>query len=322
MKAVQFYNYGNPDVLIYEDIDEPNLGTNEVLIKVSKAGVNFSDIYQRSGVNPVSNLPYVLGQEGAGIVVASKNNVFKVGDRVAWISSNGSYAEYIKISDHRIVHIPDDISDDLAASCLMQGITAQYLSTSTYQVNDKTIAFVHAGAGGVGSILIQLLKNKGAKVITTVSSYKKIPLAQSLGADLIIQTDIEDFVQKTRDYTNGKGVDIVYDSIGLTTYERSISLVRPLGTFVLFGQSSGKVPPIDPMLFSKQGSIFFTRPTLATHIAKQEEFQKRALEVFEYIRNKKINITISRMFPLEQAVDAHRALESRETTGKIILTVK
>lgn len=321
MKTIQFYEYGTPDVLVSKEIDKPIISEGEVLIKVSKAGVNFSDIYQRKGINPVSKLPYILGQEGAGIVVDSLSQDFKLGDRVAWIHSNGSYAEYIKIPKEKLVHLPKEINDDIAAASLLQGITAHYLATSTYHSNSTTTALVHAGAGGVGSLLIQILKSKGSKVITTVSSAKKVNLAKQAGADLVIQTDIDDFVKVTRNFMNGGAVDVVYDSIGLDTYERSISLVKPLGTFVLFGQSSGKVPPIDPMLLSKQGSIYFTRPTLATYIADSAEFKRRATEVFEYIINQTINVTINHFYPLHMAADAHRALESRQTIGKILLDI-
>lgn len=321
MKAVQFYEYGTPDVLVYEEVDNPVICTGEILVKVSRAGINFSDIYQRKGVNSVPHLPYILGQEGVGIVVETLSEEFKIGDRVAWICSNGSYAEYIKISTEKVVNVPEKIDDNTAAAILLQGITAQYLATSTYHSHSQMTALVHAGAGGVGSLLIQLLKNNGYTVITTVSSSKKVNLAKQAGADLVIQTDIDDFSKITRDFMQGKGVDVVFDSIGLDTYERSISLVKPLGTFVLYGQSSGIVPPIDPMLLSKQGSIYFTRPTIATYIKDSNEFKKRAAQVFDYISHQNIKVKVNHLYPLKVAVDAHKDLEARKTTGKILLIV-
>jgi len=319
MKAVKLYRYGNPDELIYEEIEKPQIKNGEVLVKVSRAGINFSDIYQRKGVNPLPSLPYILGQEGAGIVVESLSSEFKTGDRVAWLASNGAYAEYVSIPVDKLIHIPENISDEIAASGLLQGITAHYLAYSTYKVNSETVALVHAGAGGVGALLVQLLKKQGATVITTVSSNGKVVLAQSTGADFVIDTSNQNFVEVCREVTQGQGVDVVYDSIGLVTYEGSLSVVKPLGLLVLFGQSSGKVPPIDPIALSKQGSIYLTRPTLATYTATREELQKRAHEVFKLIEENILKININKVYSLDQASLAHQDLESRKTTGKLLL---
>jgi NADPH:quinone reductase len=320
MKAIQVTHPGGPDALQLVDLPIPKPKPNEALVKVAAAGVNFVDIYQREGRYKVP-LPFIAGQEGAGTVaeVGAEVKLVKPGDRVAWSGIQGSYAEYIAAPADRLVHIPLGVSELDAAAAMLQGITAQYLSHTTYPLKPGETALIHAAAGGVGLLLVQMAHNLGAKVIGTVSTEEKAKLAWQAGTDEIILYTKVDFETETKRLTNGKGVDVVYDSVGKTTFEKGLNVLRPRGYMVLFGGSSGPVPPFDPITLTKKGSLFLTRPSIQHYIATREELQERAGAVLNMIATGKLKLRAEHKYPLAQVQQAHRDLEARKTTGKLLL---
>ncbi|MGH9504139.1 MAG: quinone oxidoreductase family protein [Terriglobales bacterium] len=322
MKAIQIKKPGGPEALELVEIPVPQPKANEAVVKVAAAGVNFIDIYHREGRYPLP-LPFVIGQEGAGTVsaVGAEVKSLKTGDRVAWSGIMGSYAEYVAAPADRLVKIPEAVSDREAAAVMLQGMTAHYLAYTTFPLKRGDTALVHAAAGGVGLLLVQLAHNMGARVIGTVSTEEKAKLAREAGADEIIFYTQADFESETRRLTDGKGVDVVYDSVGKTTFEKGLNVLRPRGMMVLFGGSSGAVPPFDPILLSQKGSLFLTRPSLTHYIATRAELEMRSNALFELIAAKKLKLRIEHVYPLQQAPQAHRDLEGRKTTGKLLLTM-
>lgn len=319
MQAIRFHAHGGPDVLRLEEIPTPVLQPGDSLVRVTAAGINYVDVYQRAGLYPIA-LPFTPGVEGVGIVETAGGNL-KAGTRVVWIMQPGAYAEFAAVPSWRLIPVPDGMDDHSAAAVFLQGITAQFLTETTYAVRKGDVALVHAGAGGVGNLLIQLLKLKGARVLTTVSTPEKAALARAAGADETILYAETDFVEAVKAATHGKGVHVVYDSVGKATYMGSLSVLRPLGTLALFGQSSGAVPAIDPLALTKQGSIFLARPSIAHHIADADSLSQRATKVLYWIRNGSLNLRIGRAYPLAAVAQAHADLEARKTTGKLVIDV-
>jgi len=320
MKAIQIKNPGGPEALELVDIPTPTPKSNEALVKLGAVGINFIDVYQREGRYKVP-MPFIAGQEGAGMVTAVGADVksVKVGDRVAWSSIQGSYAEFSTVPADKLVKIPQGVSDQQAAATMLQGMTAQYLCYSTYPVKSGNTVLVHAAAGGVGLLLVQMCHNLGARVIGTVSTEEKAKLAREAGADEVILYTQSDFETETKRLTDGKGVNAVYDSVGKTTFDKSLNVLKPRGMMVLFGGSSGAVPPFDPIILSAKGSLFVTRPTLGHYTATREELESRASAVFGMIAAGKLKLRIEHTYPLDQAQQAHRDLEGRKTTGKLLL---
>lgn len=320
MKAIQVRKTGGPEVMEFVDLPVPEPKANEAVVKLSASGVNFIDVYQREGRYKVA-LPFVLGQEGAGVVSAVGAGVTTVkdGDRVAWAGPLGSYAEYACVPVERLVPIPAGVSDQQGAAAMLQGMTAHYLSHTTYPLKRGETALVHAAAGGVGLLLTQMAHNIGARVIGTVSTEAKAKLAREAGADEIILYTQQDFEEETKRLTVGRGVDVVYDSVGKTTFEKGLNVLRPRGYMVLYGGSSGAVPPFDLIALSTKGSLFVTRPTLAHYTATREELIMRAGGVFDMIGAGKLKLRIEHTYPLSDAQRAHRDLEGRKTTGKLLL---
>ncbi len=304
------------------DLPVPQPKSNEAVVKIQAAGVNFIDVYNREGRYKAA-LPLVLGQEAAGVVSAVGSDVHKdavvVGDRVAYTSVLGSYAEYAAVPADRLVKVPAGVGERDAAAAMLQGLTAHYLSHDTYPLKKGETALIHAAAGGVGLLLVQMAHNLGARVIATVSTEEKAKLARAAGADEVILYTQADFEAETKRLMGGKGVDVVYDSVGKTTFDKGLNLLRPRGMMVLFGASSGTVAPIDPLVLTQKGSIFLTRPSLVNYIATAQELQQRAGAVFGMIGNGKLKLRIEHVYPLAQAQQAHRDLEGRKTTGKLLL---
>ncbi len=303
-----------------EDLSAPEPKANEAVIKLSASGVNFIDVYQREGRYKVV-LPYVPGQEGAGVVNAVGPGVTTVrnGDRVAWAGSLGSYAEYAAVPVERLVPIPGGVTDQQGAAAMLQGMTAHYLSHSAYPLKKGETVLVHAAAGGVGLLLTQMAHNIGACVIATVSTEEKAKLAREAGADDIILYAQQDFEEETKRLTGGNGVDVVYDSVGKTTFEKGLNVLRPRGYMILYGGSSGPVPPFDLITLSTKGSLFVTRPMLAHYTAARDELLMRAEAVFGMIASGKLKLRIEHTYPLPEAQRAHRDLEARKTSGKLLL---
>jgi NADPH2:quinone reductase len=321
MRAVRFHNFGGPEVFQLDEVPQPEPSENQALVRVVAAGINFIDVYQRTGLYKVP-LPYTGGVEAAGTVEKSGPGCDLVpGSRVAWAMAPGAYAEYACVPAARLVPIPDGVAFDAAAGVLLQGMTAHYLCESTFPAKSGDIALVHAGAGGTGLLLIQLLKLKGATVYTTVSTADKAKLARQAGADETILYKDEDFVTRVKELTGGKGINVVYDSVGLTTYQGGLEVLRPRGMLVLFGQSGGKVPPIDPFSLTEKGSLFLTRPSLAHHLADRQELLHRSSTILGLVGDGKLHVRIGRRYALPEIAEAHRALESRATTGKLIIDV-
>jgi NADPH2:quinone reductase len=320
MKAIQVKQAGAPEVLELTDLPIPQPKENEAVVNVAASGVNFIDIYHREGRYKLP-LPFIAGQEGSGTVTAVGPNVsgIKPGDRVAWAMIQGSYAEYIAAPADRFVPIPDRVADRTAAAAMLQGMTAHYLCHDTYPLKRGETALVHAAAGGVGLLLVQMAHNIGARVIGTVSTEEKAQLAREAGADEVILYTKSDFEAETKRLTGGKGVDVVYDSVGKTTFEKGLNILRPRGYMVLFGGSSGAVAPFDLIQLSQKGSLFVTRPSLGHYVLTAEELRKRASAVFEMIAAGKLKLRIAHTYPLTEAAQAHRDLEGRKTTGKILL---
>jgi NADPH2:quinone reductase len=320
MKAIQIRQTGGPEAMEFADLPVPQPKPNEAVVKILAAGVNFIDVYNREG-RYKAPLPFVLGQEGAGVVSAVGSDVREVavGDRVAYTGVLGSYAEYAAVPADRLVKIPDGVSEREAAAAMLQGITAHYLAHDTYPLKKGETALIHAAAGGVGLLLVQMAHNIGARVIGTVSTEEKAKLAREAGADEIIFYMQSDFEGETKRLTGGKGVDVVYDSVGKTTFEKGLNVLRPRGMMALFGGSSGAVPPFDPLTLTQKGSLYLTRPSIGHYIITRQELQQRAGAVFGMIREKKLKLRIEHVYPLQQAAQAHRDLEGRKTTGKLLL---
>ena len=320
MKAIQITKHGGSEAMEYKDVPTPDPGTDEVLLKLGACGVNFIDVYQRTGLYPV-NLPYILGLEGAGRVEQIGNDVssFSIGDSVAFTGAAGAYAEYVVVPAGKLVRLPQEIDFRSAAAVMLQGMTAHYLAFSTYPLKSGDTCLVHAAAGGVGLLLVQMAKQCGARVFGTVSTEEKAALARSAGADEVILYTQKDFEQDVKSLTDGKGVNVVYDSVGKDTFEKSLNCLSLQGYLVLYGQSSGPVPPFDPAILNTKGSLFLTRPSLFHYIADRASLEKRAEEVLDWVAKGQLNLRIEHVFPLAEAADAHRSLEGRKTTGKVLL---
>ena len=320
MKAIQVPKTGGVEVLTFLDVPTPKPKPNEVLVKIAASGVNYIDVYFREGRYPVTP-PFILGQEASGVVSELGSDVqnFKVGERVAYTGITGAYAEYGAVPANRLVRVPNGITDQQAAAAMLQGMTAHYLTHSTYPLKQGDIALIHAAAGGVGLLLVQMSKNLGARVIATVSTEEKAKLAREAGADEIIFYTQQDFEAETKRLTNGKGVHVVYDGVGKTTFDQDLNVLRPRGYLVLFGASSGPVPPFDLGKLAQKGSLFITRPTLVHYMASDEELQQRAADVFSMITTGKLKLRIEHLYSLQDAPQAHRDLEGRKTTGKLLL---
>jgi NADPH2:quinone reductase len=320
MKAIQVAQGGGPEVLTLVDVPVPDPKPNEALVQIEASGVNFIDVYFREGRYPAP-LPFICGHEGAGPVVAVGSDVttLRLGDRVAFSGSMGSYAEYAAVPVDRLVKIPDELDFNQAAAAMLQGMTAHYLTHSTYPIKSGDIVLIHAAAGGVGLLLVQMAKKLGARVIGTAGSEHKAELAREAGADeVIIYTDA-DFETETRRLTDGQGVHVVYDGVGKDTFAKDLKVMRPRGYVVLFGGASGAVPPFDLLELSKYGSLFVTRPSLQHYIAAREELEARANDVLQMIVRGELKIRIHQTYPLADAQQAHRDLEGRKTTGKLLL---
>jgi NADPH2:quinone reductase len=320
MKAIQIQKCGGPEVLTLVDIPVPKPKPNEAVVKISAAGINFIDCYFREGRYP-ANLPFVAGQEASGIVseVGSDVKSFKPGDRVAYTGIPGAYAEYAAAPEDRLVRLPPGITEQQAAAAMLQGITAHYLVNDTYPLKKGETALIHAAAGGVGLLLVQMAKTIGARVIATTGSEEKAKLAREAGADEVILYAQQDFETETKRLTDGKGVHVIYDGVGKTTFDKDLNVLRLRGYLVLFGASSGPVPPFDLIKLSQKGSLFITRPTLVHHIATHEELQRRATDVLSMISKGKLKMRIEHIYPLRNAQQAHQDLEARKTTGKLLL---
>ena len=320
MKAIQVKRAGGPEVLELVELPVPEAKGAEAVVKIVAAGVNFIDVYYREG-RYKAVMPIVPGQEAAGDVVAVGPNVtnLKVGDRVAYTMVLGSYAEYCAVAADRLVKIPEGVSYQQAAAAMLQGMTAHYLSHDTYPLKKGETALVHAASGGTGLLLVQMAHGIGARVIGTVSTEEKAKLAREAGADDVILYTQTDFEAETRRLTGGRGVDVVYDSVGRTTFEKGLDILRPRGYMVLFGGSSGPVPPFDLIQLSQKGSLYVTRPTLTHYVATREDLEMRAGAVFSMIATGKLKLRIAHTYPLKDATQAHRDLEARRTTGKLLL---
>jgi NADPH2:quinone reductase len=320
MQAIQVSQVGGPEVLTSVDIPIPSPKPNEAIVQIKAAGVNFIDVYFREGRYP-SPLPFVLGQEGAGVVTDTGSDVTTVqrGDRVAYTSVLGSYAEYAAVPANRLVKIPNALDFEQAAAAMLQGMTAHYLLYSSYPVQAGEFALIHAAAGGVGLLLVQMAKKLGTQIIATAGTHEKAQLARDAGADECIVYTESDFESETRRLTNGDGVHVVYDGVGKATFDKDLNVLRPRGYLVLFGGSSGAVPPFDLIKLSQKGSLFITRPTLAHYTATREELEWRANDVMQMIIRGNLKLRIHKSYPLADAAQAHRDLEGRKTTGKLLL---
>jgi NADPH:quinone reductase len=320
MRAIRIHEHGGPEVMDYAEVETPTPGPGQALIKVAAAGVNFIDIYQRSGAYKLA-LPATLGLEGAGTVEAVGPDVteVKVGGRVAWTGTLGSYAEYLVAPTAQLVSVPPSIKLEDAAAAMLQGLTAQYLTYSTYPIQPGDRVLVHAAAGGAGLLIVQMAKDLGAFVIGTVSTEAKAALAREAGCDEVILYTQQDFEAEVKRITEGQGLHAVYDSVGKDTFEKSLNCLRPRGYMVLFGAASGPVPPFDPQILNQKGSLFLTRPSLFHYIAERRELLERASELFGLIDNGIVKLRTEHTFPLADAAEAHRQLAGRQTTGKLLL---
>jgi NADPH:quinone reductase len=327
VKAIIVHELGGPEVLRYESCADPVPQPDEVLVRVEAAGVNFLDIYYRAGFHWGGHhrrpLPYTPGAEGAGHVVGTGSEVTKIaaGDRVAFGVSNGygAYAELIAIKSQHLVRVPSAVSTQLAAAVMQQGMTAHYLTHSTYPLKATDVALVHAAAGGTGLLLVQMAKLTGALVIAIVSSETKAEVVKAAGADFVIISPQQDFEAETRRLTAGRGVNVVYDSVGKATFEKSLNCLAPLGTMVLYGQSSGAVPAFDTAVLNAKGSLFLARPSLTHYIADRKDLKWRTSDIFRWIADNKLDVRIDQALPLAEAAKAHERLASRQSIGKILL---
>jgi NADPH2:quinone reductase len=322
MRAIQIKKTGGPEVMELAALPTPKPGAGQVLVKIEASGVNFIDTYLREGRYP-AELPFTPGQEAAGTVVELGAEVsgFAVGDRVAWNGTRGTYAEYACAPAASLLKIPDAMSFEQAAAVLLQGLTAHYLAHDTHVIRAGEIVLIHAGAGGVGLLLTQMAKRLGARVLTTVSTEKKAELSRGAGADKVILYTMESFVEEVKRQTDGDGLPVVYDSVGKTTFEDSLKCLQPRGLLALYGASSGAVPPFDLIRLSTMGSLYVTRPTLKNYVQTRSELERRAWEVFGLVASGALHVRIGARYPLEEAVQAHRDLAGRKTTGKVLLTM-
>ena len=320
MKAIQVKQTGGPDALQYVEIEEPSPGDHEVLVENKAMGINFIDIYHRTGLYP-KDLPFVPGVEAAGIVKSTGKNVtqWQAGDHVAYTGVPGTYAEYTIAPENKLVKLPENINHESAAAIMLQGMTAHYLSRSTYPLKKGDTCLIHAAAGGVGLLLVQMAKISDAFIIGTVSTQEKAEKVLSAGADEIIIYTEKDFEEEVKRITNEKGVDVVYDSVGKDTFDKSLNILKQLGFMVLFGQSSGPVPKFDPTILNNKGSLFLTRPSLFHYISSREQLDARAQDLFQWINEGRLKVKIHEKIPLKEASEAHKLLESRKTSGKLIL---
>ncbi len=320
MKAIRVHRVGDPEVLELEEVPEPSPGPGEAVVAIEAIGVNFVEIYHRRGLYSTP-LPFTPGGEGAGRIVAVGEGVTAVrrGDRVASVNLQGAYAELARAPAERLVLLPDALETRTAAALMLQGITAHYLATSTLPLSDGVWCLIHAAAGGVGLLLSQIARARGARIIGTVSIPEKAELARAAGVHEVVLYTRQDFVSEVRRITGGRGVSVVYDSVGKTTFDGSLSSLAPRGMLVLFGQSSGPVPPFDPQLLNSKGSLYLTRPTLAHYVATSDELRARTRELFQWLETGRLSVRVDRTYPLAEAAAAHRALESRGTTGKVLL---
>jgi NADPH2:quinone reductase len=322
MQAIQILKNGGADALVLQELPTPTPGPGQALIRIEASGINFIDIYLREGRYPTP-LPYTLGQEASGTIVAlgeeTGKSGFKVGDRVAWTHVPGTYAQLAVAPLDFLVHVPEAITSQQAAAAMLQGMTAHYLAHSTYPIQRGDEVLIHAGAGGVGLLLTQMAKALGARVFTTVSNEEKADLSRAAGADEVILYTQDDFAASVKKLASGPGLHAVYDSVGKTTFDKSLSVLRPRGTMVLFGGSSGPVPPFDLIRLSQMGSLFVTRPTLKDYIASRADLEQRAGDVFAAIAEGTLKLRIEHVYPLSDAAHAHQDLEGRKTTGKLLL---
>lgn len=320
MKAIQVAETGGPEVLKLVDLSIPEPKSHEALVQIKAAGVNFIDVYYREGRYPASP-PFIVGQEAAGVVTSTGHEVrtVKPGDRVAYTGIQGSYAEYAAVAADRLMKIPDQLDFHQAAACMLQGMTAHYLTHSTYPIKKGDTVLIHAAAGGVGLLLVQMAKYLGARVIGTAGSKEKADLAREAGADEVIIYSEQDFENETRRLTDGTGVHVVYDGVGKSTFEKDLNVMRPRGYVVLFGGASGPVPPFDLIKLSQKGSLFVTRPTLHHYISTRDDLEQRSGDVMQMILSGNLKLRIHKKYPLAEAQQAHRDLEGRKTTGKLLL---
>ena len=320
MKAVRVHAPGGPEALKYEDVPEPTPKPGEAIVKIDAAGLNYIDVYQRSGLYKL-DLPLTLGLEAGGTVTAVGAGVteVKVGDKVAYTGVPGAYAQYAAVPAQRLVVLPPGLQPKQGAAAMLQGMTAHYLACSTYPLKTGDTCLVHAAAGGVGLLLCQIARMRGARVIGTVSTDEKAKLAREAGADQVILYTKQDFEFEVKRITGGKGLQVVYDSVGKTTFDKGFNCLAPRGMMVLYGQSSGPIGAFDPQVLNQKGSLFLTRPSLGHYTATREELQQRAGEVLGWIRDGKLKLRTELEFPLKDAAQAHRALEGRKTTGKVLL---
>jgi NADPH2:quinone reductase len=320
MKAIRILEHGGPEVLQYTDIPEPIPQPNQAIVKIDASGVNFIDIYFRSGLYPIE-LPFTNGQEAAGVVTSVGSDVTEVsvGDRVAYTGAQGAYAEYAAVPADRLVQVPEGLDTKMAAAVMLQGMTVHYLTHSTFKLGPGHTVLLHAAAGGVGLLLVQIAKMRGARVIGTCSTEEKAALARAAGADEVILYTEQDFEAETKRLTDGKGVDVVYDSVGQSTWEGSLNSLKPLGMMVFFGNASGPVPPIAPLELTKRGSLFMTRPSLFAYIAKREDLIARASDILGWVASGEVKVHIGEEFALADAATAQTKLAARQTTGKLIL---
>lgn len=320
MNAIRIHKHGPPKVLRYETAPLPEPGEGEVRVKIEAAGLNFIDIYHRLGNYP-SQLPFTPGMEGAGVVDALGPGVTELqpGDRVTYAMVKGAYTEYAIVPAWRAAPIPDGIGTDQAAAVMLQGMTAHYLTHDSYPLSDGDTALVHAAAGGVGQLLVQMAKQRGARVIGTCSTEEKAALAKAAGADEVILYTKDDFEAAAKRLTDDRGVDVVYDSVGQATFLKSLNCLRPRGYMVLYGAASGPVEPIDPQILNQKGSLFLTRPSLGHYLASREELLARMNDIFGWMATGKLHVHIDQKFPLAEAAAAHRYMEARKTKGKVLL---
>jgi len=322
MKAIRVQAYGGPEALRFEeDVPDPVPGEGQALVRIEAIGVNFIDVYHRTGLYKVPSLPFTPGQEAAGTIEAVGPGVssLSLGDRVAYTGVLGAYAEKAVVPVDRLVKLPEGLSARDGAAAMLQGMTAHYLATSTYPLKTGDTCLVHAAAGGVGLLLCQIAKMRGARVFGTTSTEEKAQLARKAGADEIIFYTKQDFAAEARRLTGGQGVQVVYDGVGRETFDKSLDALARRGMLALFGQASGPVPPFDPTILNTKGSLFLTRPSLGHYIATREELAARAADVLGWILDGKLKLRIDLELPLRDAAEAHRALEGRKTTGKVLL---
>lgn len=320
MKAVRVHQTGSADVLRYDEVPIPEPGPGTALVKVEAAGLNFIDIYQRMGAYTLGT-PFTLGMEGAGVVAAVGSGVAELrpGDRVAWAMQQGAYAEYVVVPAPRLVPVPAAIDLRQAAAVMLQGLTAHYLCKNTYPVEPGDYTLVHAAAGGVGLLLVQLIAQAGGIVIATAGTAEKAELAKRAGAHEVIIYTQDDFEREVKRITEDALVDVVYDSVGKDTFDKSLNCIKPRGYMVLYGQASGAVAPFNPQILNQKGSLFLTRPSLGPYIATRDELFQRSQDLFGWMQAGKLDVRIDQSFPLEQAAAAHRYMEARQTKGKVLL---